>query len=75
MVIKGEPYTPEVLLCGDNSVSSFFGGTAFLTYFSITDYRHWHAPVNGTIKRITNVPGTYFPLSQGTAGNFLLSID
>jgi phosphatidylserine decarboxylase len=66
MLIKGEVYSLHHLLCGDESVNSFVGGTIFQTFLNTTDYHRWHAPVDGTIKRIVSLPGTYFAQAPST---------
>ncbi|KAF5348531.1 hypothetical protein D9756_009542 [Leucocoprinus leucothites] len=61
--IKGEPYSLRHMLYNDPRTSQFIGGTVFQGYVSEIDYHRWHSPVNGTIKKIVSVPGTYFAIS------------
>ena len=60
LFIKDEAYSLAHLLNHDISVESFVGGTVIQGFLQTTGYHRWHAPVNGTIKRIVDVPGTYF---------------
>jgi hypothetical protein len=69
LFIKSEAYSLHHLLCGHESVPSFVGGTVMQCFLSTTDYHRWHAPVNGTIKHIVSVPGTYFAQAPNTLGD------
>ncbi|KAF5384011.1 hypothetical protein D9757_006922 [Collybiopsis confluens] len=59
LYIKDEKYSLRHLLA-DNFVDQFVGGKAVQGFLNTTGYHRWHSPVNGTIVRIVNVPGTYF---------------
>ncbi|KAI0636914.1 Phophatidylserine decarboxylase-domain-containing protein [Trametes polyzona] len=58
--LKGQLYSLAHMLNHDDSVSQFVGGTVYQAFLSATKYHRWHAPVNGTITRVVNVPGTYY---------------
>jgi phosphatidylserine decarboxylase len=58
--IKGQPYSLQDLLAGDDSVDHFVGGTVYQAFLSALNYHRWHAPVAGTIVRAFVQPGTYY---------------
>ncbi|EEB91418.1 hypothetical protein MPER_10222, partial [Moniliophthora perniciosa FA553] len=68
LFIKDEAYSLVHLLANDESVDSFVGGTVIQSFLNTTGYHRWHAPVNGVIKKIVDVPGTYFAQAPYTIG-------
>ncbi|KAH6912241.1 phosphatidylserine decarboxylase [Coprinopsis sp. MPI-PUGE-AT-0042] len=66
--IKGEPYSLRHMLNDDETVSQFVGGTVFQGFLQVTGYHRWHTPVDGVIKKIVTVPGTYFVQSPAVIG-------
>ncbi|MDK0628353.1 phophatidylserine decarboxylase associated domain-containing protein, partial [Clostridium perfringens] len=68
LFIKDEAYSLVHLLAGDESVDSFVGGTVIQSFLNTTGYHRWHVPVNGTIKKIVDVPGTYFAQAPSLIG-------
>lgn len=68
LFIKDEAYSLVHLLANDESVDSFVGGTVIQSFLNTTGYHRWHAPVNGTVRKIVDVPGTYFAQSPATIG-------
>lgn len=58
--LKGQPYSLTDMLAHDELVPKFVGGTVYQAFLSALNYHRWHAPVNGTIEKIVNVPGTYY---------------
>jgi len=68
LFIKDEAYSLVHLLANDESVDSFVGGTVIQSFLNTTGYHRWHAPINGTIKKIVDVPGTYFAQAPSTLG-------
>lgn len=58
--LKAQPYSLEFMLCGDESVKEFVGGTVYQAYLSAYNYHRWHSPINGTIKKAWVQKGTYF---------------
>lgn len=64
--LKGEPYSLEHMLGGHELASQFIGGTICQAFLSATKYHRWHSPVNGTIKKIVQIPGTYYAESPAT---------
>jgi len=67
LFIKDEAYSLRHLLAG-NYVEEFVGGTVLQGFLNTTGYHRWHAPVNGVIKKIVDVPGTYFAQAPYTIG-------
>lgn len=57
--IKSQPYSLRQMLNG-NYVEAFVGGTVYQAYLSAENYHRWHSPISGTIKKLQNVPGTYY---------------
>jgi phosphatidylserine decarboxylase len=57
--IKSQPYSLHQLLDG-NFVDRFVGGTVYQAFLSAENYHRWHSPVSGTIKKIQQVPGTFY---------------
>lgn len=38
----------------------FVGGTVYQAFLSALSYHRWHAPIDGTIKDVYKIPGTYY---------------
>lgn len=68
LFIKDEAYSLQHLLAGHN-VEDFVGGTVLQGFLNTTGYHRWHAPVNGTIRQIVDIPGTYFAQAPSTIGD------
>lgn len=66
--IKDEAYSLQHLLAGHH-VDEFVGGTVLQSFLGTKDYHRWHAPVNGTISQIVDIPGTYFAQAPSTIGD------
>lgn len=58
--IKGEPYSLNHILNNDSFAPQFVGGTIYQAFLSALNYHRWASPVNGTIVKVVNVPGTYY---------------
>jgi phosphatidylserine decarboxylase len=59
--IKDKAYSLQQMLNYDSVfVDKFVGGTVFQTYLSPRDYHRWHSPVKGTVKKVVQIPGTYY---------------
>ncbi|KAI0780874.1 Phophatidylserine decarboxylase-domain-containing protein [Trametes elegans] len=58
--LKGHHYSLSNMLNYDDYAPQFADGTVYQAFLSATKYHRWHAPVNGTVVRIVNVPGTYY---------------
>jgi len=66
--LKGQPYSMDNMLNNDPDYAyRFKNGTVYQAYLASKFYHRWHSPVNGTIKKIVPVAGTYFAesLSEG----------
>ncbi|PPQ83218.1 Tryptophan decarboxylase (PsiD) [Psilocybe cyanescens] len=68
LFIKGEAYSLKHLLHNDPFTPQFEHGSIIQGFLNVTAYHRWHAPVNGTILKIVNVPGTYFAQAPSTIG-------
>lgn len=64
--LKDQPYSLEHMLGSDELASHFVGGTIYQAFLSATKYHRWHSPVNGTIKKIVYISGTYYTESPAT---------
>ncbi|MCP4148696.1 MAG: phosphatidylserine decarboxylase family protein, partial [bacterium] len=58
--IKGQPYSLEHMMAHDPLVDQFVHGTVYQAFLSAKNYHQWHSPVNGTVLKAYNVPGTYY---------------
>ncbi|BCS19886.1 uncharacterized protein APUU_20318A [Aspergillus puulaauensis] len=58
--LKGHSYSVEGMLGHDEHASTFTNGTVFQGWLSALNYHRWHAPVAGTVVKVTHIPGTYF---------------
>jgi phosphatidylserine decarboxylase len=58
--IKGQPYSLRHIFGDDPIYEEFIGGTLYQGYLNPFRYHRWHSPVNGTIIRCWNIPGTYY---------------
>jgi phosphatidylserine decarboxylase len=66
--IKGEPYSLRHMLHASEFADGFDGGSIIQGFLQVTSYHRWHAPVSGTIRKIVDVPGTYFTQSPAVIG-------
>lgn len=57
--LKSQPYSLRQMLNGHH-VEEFVGGTVYQAYLSAEKYHRWHSPVTGTIRKLDQVPGTYY---------------
>ncbi|PPQ80975.1 Tryptophan decarboxylase (PsiD) [Panaeolus cyanescens] len=71
LFVKGESYSLKHLLNDDPFARQFEHGSILQGFLNVTAYHRWHAPVNGTILKIINVPGTYFAQAPHTIGDSL----
>ena len=69
LFIKDEAYSLTHLLYNDSLTKDFVGGKVIQGFLNTTGYHRWHAPVNGTILKIIDVPGTYFAQAPSTIGD------
>jgi phosphatidylserine decarboxylase len=57
--IKAQPYSLRQMLNG-NFLEEFVGGTVYQAFLSAKNYHRWHSPVSGTVKKLEQIPGTYY---------------
>ena len=60
--LKGNAYSLRMMLNDDEFAPLFYGGTVYQAFLDVWDYHRWHSPVNGTVTKVVNVPGTYYAL-------------
>ncbi|MFI2030562.1 phosphatidylserine decarboxylase family protein [Streptomyces buecherae] len=64
--LKGQPYALTYLLdsvhksTAEPEPDDFVGGTVYQAFLSALNYHRWHSPVDGEIKAVRNIPGTYY---------------
>jgi phosphatidylserine decarboxylase len=58
--LKDQPYSILDMLNFDSYSYRFFNGTVYQGWLSSACYHRWHAPISGTVKRVVQVPGTYY---------------
>ncbi len=67
---KGQSYTLEELIGGDEKMAKPFQDGKFATvYLSPKDYHRVHMPLTGKLKSMTYVPGDLFSVNTTTAEN------
>ncbi|GJJ06917.1 hypothetical protein Clacol_001113 [Clathrus columnatus] len=66
LYIKDEAYSLIQLLDADPYTNKFIGGSVLQGFLNTTGYHRWHSPVNGWIRKIVDVPGTYFLQAENT---------
>ncbi|CAG8794598.1 14942_t:CDS:1 [Dentiscutata erythropus] len=57
---KNQAYSLQNMLDNDPFAEQFVGGTVYQAFLSALSYHKWVCPVDGTIVKITHVPGTYY---------------
>jgi phosphatidylserine decarboxylase len=68
MQAKGQYYSLMDLLAGDSDACEQYLGGKFATiYLSPKDYHRLHMPIDGTLTKMTYVPGRLFSVNQATA--------
>ncbi|KAG8880497.1 hypothetical protein FRB97_000732 [Tulasnella sp. 331] len=58
--LKGEPYSLSHMLNQDPYAPQFAGGTVYQAFLSALNFHRWVSPVNGTVRKVVYVPGTYY---------------
>ncbi|ESK90051.1 phosphatidylserine decarboxylase [Moniliophthora roreri MCA 2997] len=58
--LKFQNYSLYDMLNRDELYENFVGGTVYQAFLSPLDYHRWHAPVDGVVKKVVLVPGTYY---------------
>jgi len=57
---KGQPYSLEEILGSPTDAAPYVGGTLYQAFLSALSYHCWHAPTSGKVKKIVQIPGTYY---------------
>lgn len=71
--IKQEPYSLVHMLNNDPVYETFVGGSIWQGFLNALNYHRWASPVNGTVTKTVNIPGTYYAESPATS--FVLNND
>lgn len=60
--IKSQPYSLQDIFTGREEALAdrYAGGTVYQAYLGAHNYHRWHAPVDGRIKTVYRVDGTYY---------------
>ncbi|KAF9033618.1 phosphatidylserine decarboxylase [Panaeolus papilionaceus] len=59
--LKSRPYSLyDMLDKNADDAIKFVGGTVYQASLGPQDYHRWHSPINGTVIKVANVPGTYY---------------
>ncbi len=67
---KGHRFTTTELIGGDDTLAAEFRHGSFANlYLSPSDYHRLHMPCDGTLTRMTYIPGTLFSVNPATAQN------
>lgn len=67
---KGQTYTTQELLGGDEALAAEFAGGTFATvYLSPRDYHRVHMPYGGKLRAMVSIPGELFSVNTVTAEN------
>jgi phosphatidylserine decarboxylase len=63
---KGHQYSLQTLLANDPDCEQWSNGFFYTIYLSPRDYHRVHMPLEGTLKRMTHVPGRLFSVAPYT---------
>ncbi|KAK8850798.1 Phosphatidylserine decarboxylase proenzyme 2 [Apiospora arundinis] len=61
--IKGSGFTIERLLGSAEKAKLFEGGSVAIHRLAPQDYHRWHAPVDGTVRSVEEIPGAYYTVN------------
>lgn len=61
--IKGFGFSLGKLLGDDGLAQQFDGGSMVIARLAPQDYHRWHSPIDGTVKSISNIAGTYYTVN------------
>lgn len=61
--IKGFGFTISRLLGSEELARKFEGGSLVIARLAPQDYHRWHAPTDGKVAKITEIPGTYYTVN------------
>jgi phosphatidylserine decarboxylase len=58
--LKGQPYSLRDMLYDDELAPGFKDGHVYQAFLSASIYHRWNSPINGTIRKVVQVPGYPF---------------
>ncbi|KAF2084292.1 hypothetical protein K490DRAFT_49440 [Saccharata proteae CBS 121410] len=61
--IKGRGFSIESLLGSAKRARQFDRGSMIIARLAPQDYHRWHSPCDGTVERITEIPGAYYTVN------------
>ncbi|KAF2489081.1 hypothetical protein BU16DRAFT_531495 [Lophium mytilinum] len=61
--IKGFGFSIPKLVGSEELARQFDGGSIVIARLAPQDYHRWHAPVDGTVEQINEIPGTYYTVN------------
>lgn len=62
--IKGYGFSIAKLLGNDETLAQRFdGGSIVIARLAPQDYHRWHAPTSGTVRSVTEIPGSYYTVN------------
>lgn len=61
--IKGYGFTIAKLLNSPSLAQTFAGGSIAIARLAPQDYHRWHAPTDGRVESITDIPGAYYTVN------------
>ena len=64
--LKGQCYSMNDMLKGDELAHTFFGGCVYQAYLSALSYHRWNAPVSGTVVKVVNAAIGAQPLERAS---------
>lgn len=62
--VKSIQYSLIDLLQDEVEAKRFLGGSYINLYLSPQDYHHVHSPVGGTVRKMSHIPGTLWPVND-----------
>lgn len=62
--LKAQKYSIIFMLNNDPLARLFVGGTVYQAFLSNLNYHRWHSPVDGTVRKVVNVPGGFYTESR-----------
>ena len=61
--IKGFGFSVAKLLKSESLAQQYTGGSIAIARLAPQDYHRWHAPVDGIVESITEIPGAYYTVN------------
>jgi phosphatidylserine decarboxylase len=74
---KGKDYSVQDLLANSAALQTYQNGFFITYYLCPTDYHRVHAPISGTITKVTHIPGELWPVNKWSVENIhdLMSVN